>query len=31
MSDNSVLFQPFDLGNLQLANRVVMAPMTRNL
>lgn len=31
MSDNSVLFQPFELGNLYLANRVVMAPMTRNL
>jgi 2,4-dienoyl-CoA reductase-like NADH-dependent reductase (Old Yellow Enzyme family) len=31
MSDNSVLFQPFELGNLHLANRIVMAPMTRNL
>ena len=31
MSDNSVLFQPFELGQLQLANRVLMAPMTRNL
>jgi len=30
MSDNSVLFQPFSLGNLQLRNRIVMAPMTRN-
>lgn len=25
-----VLFQPFSVNNLQLANRVVMAPMTRN-
>jgi N-ethylmaleimide reductase len=24
------LFQPFDLGDLKLANRMVMAPMTRN-
>ncbi|MEP1471902.1 MAG: NADH:flavin oxidoreductase [Halieaceae bacterium] len=31
MSDNSVLFQPFELGQLQLSNRVLMAPMTRNL
>ena len=31
MSDNSVLFQPFDLGKLHLRNRIVMAPMTRNL
>ncbi|MEH6611213.1 MAG: NADH:flavin oxidoreductase [Halioglobus sp.] len=31
MTDNSVLFQPFTLGNLSLANRIVMAPMTRNL
>ena len=31
MSDGGVLFQPFDLGNLHLANRVVMAQMTRNL
>jgi 2,4-dienoyl-CoA reductase-like NADH-dependent reductase (Old Yellow Enzyme family) len=32
MSDNSVLFQPFKLGdNLELANRIAMAPMTRNL
>lgn len=31
MSDNSALFQAFDLGNLQLKNRTVMAPMTRNM
>ena len=31
MSDNSVLFQPFDLGKLHLRNRIVMSPMTRNL
>jgi 2,4-dienoyl-CoA reductase-like NADH-dependent reductase (Old Yellow Enzyme family) len=31
MSDNSILFQNVDLGKLQLKNRVVMAPMTRNL
>ncbi|EST34889.1 hypothetical protein M878_08475 [Streptomyces roseochromogenus subsp. oscitans DS 12.976] len=24
------LFAPFDLGDLKLANRLVMAPMTRN-
>lgn len=24
------LFAPFDLGGLKLANRMVMAPMTRN-
>ena len=30
MSDNDILFQPFSLGKLQLANRLVMAPMTRN-
>ncbi|MCB1702038.1 MAG: NADH:flavin oxidoreductase [Pseudomonadales bacterium] len=30
MSDTSILFKPFTLGNLQLPNRVVMAPMTRN-
>ena len=29
MSDN-LLFKPFQLGNLQLKNRIVMAPMTRN-
>ena len=31
MTDISVLFRPFELGNLTLANRIVMAPMTRNL
>jgi 2,4-dienoyl-CoA reductase-like NADH-dependent reductase (Old Yellow Enzyme family) len=30
MSDTDILFQPFELGPLQLANRLVMAPMTRN-
>jgi 2,4-dienoyl-CoA reductase-like NADH-dependent reductase (Old Yellow Enzyme family) len=30
MSNTDILFQPFSLGKLQLANRVVMAPMTRN-
>lgn len=30
MSDTDILFQPFSLGRLQLANRLVMAPMTRN-
>lgn len=30
MSDNNILFQPLDLANLQLKNRIVMAPMTRN-
>jgi 2,4-dienoyl-CoA reductase-like NADH-dependent reductase (Old Yellow Enzyme family) len=30
MSENSVLFQPFEIGQLQLRNRIVMAPMTRN-
>ncbi|WP_116367504.1 NADH:flavin oxidoreductase [Parahaliea mediterranea] len=30
MSDTSPLFQPFTCGPLQLANRIVMAPMTRN-
>lgn len=30
MSDQNTLFQPFTLGNLQLNNRIVMAPMTRN-
>lgn len=29
MTDNA-LFQPFNLGNLRLKNRIVMAPMTRN-
>lgn len=28
---NSVLFEPFRLGNLTLKNRIVMAPMTRNM
>jgi len=31
MTDISVLFRPFQLGQLTLANRIVMAPMTRNL
>ena len=30
MSQNSILFQPFTMGKLQLPNRIVMAPMTRN-
>jgi 2,4-dienoyl-CoA reductase-like NADH-dependent reductase (Old Yellow Enzyme family) len=30
MSDTSVLFQPFQYGNLSLSSRIVMAPMTRN-
>lgn len=30
MSDSGILFQPFSLGSLEVANRVVMAPMTRN-
>jgi len=30
MSDVSRLFEPFQLGPLQLDNRIVMAPMTRN-
>lgn len=30
MSDIDSLFQAFELGNLRLANRIVMAPMTRN-
>ena len=30
MSNNS-LFKPFTLGNLRLKNRIVMAPITRNL
>ncbi|PLW81166.1 12-oxophytodienoate reductase [Kineobactrum sediminis] len=30
MSLTDVLFQPFQLGNLALRNRIVMAPMTRN-
>lgn len=28
---NNAIFQPFTLGGLQLKNRIVMAPMTRNL
>ncbi|QFU74401.1 NADH:flavin oxidoreductase [Halioglobus maricola] len=31
MQHDSVLFKPFKLGKLELANRIVMAPMTRNL
>jgi 2,4-dienoyl-CoA reductase-like NADH-dependent reductase (Old Yellow Enzyme family) len=30
MSNDNILFQPFVLGGLHLANRIVMAPMTRN-
>lgn len=30
MSHDNALFAPFELGALQLANRIVMAPMTRN-
>lgn len=30
MNSTDILFRPFDLGKLQLPNRVVMAPMTRN-
>jgi 2,4-dienoyl-CoA reductase-like NADH-dependent reductase (Old Yellow Enzyme family) len=30
MSDASVLFRPCTLGTLELANRLFMAPMTRN-
>ncbi|MEC8428241.1 MAG: 12-oxophytodienoate reductase, partial [Pseudomonadota bacterium] len=29
MSGNENLFKPFKLGNLELNNRIVMAPMTR--
>jgi N-ethylmaleimide reductase len=29
-SDTSLLFQPFRLGDLDLPNRIVMAPLTRN-
>lgn len=29
-SNPSVLFQPFQLGDLALPNRLVMAPLTRN-
>ncbi|WP_374546731.1 alkene reductase [Rhodoblastus sp.] len=28
--DDEKLFQPYDLGDIRLANRVVMAPLTRN-
>ena len=28
--DNNILFSPFDLGDLRIGNRIVMAPMTRN-
>lgn len=31
MSSPEVLFRPFRLGSLEMANRVVMAPMTRNM
>jgi 2,4-dienoyl-CoA reductase-like NADH-dependent reductase (Old Yellow Enzyme family) len=31
MTDTSVLFQPFESAKLTLANRIVMAPMTRNM
>lgn len=31
MTQNNALFRPFSLGRLQLKNRIVMAPMTRNL
>lgn len=30
MTDVSALFRPFSIGSLELPNRVVMAPMTRN-
>ncbi|MEM8659668.1 MAG: NADH:flavin oxidoreductase [Pseudomonadota bacterium] len=30
MSDSSTLFRPFAIGSLELANRIIMAPMTRN-
>lgn len=30
MTDTNILFRPFNLGTLSLANRIVMAPMTRN-
>jgi N-ethylmaleimide reductase len=29
-SDAAALFSPFKLGDLQLPNRIVMAPLTRN-
>ena len=31
MTDNSTLFRPITLGSLTLPNRIVMAPMTRNM
>ncbi len=31
MTDTSVLFQPFESAKLSLPNRIVMAPMTRNM
>ncbi len=31
MTDTAILFQPFHSPKLQLANRIVMAPMTRNM
>lgn len=31
MTDTSILFQPFESAKLSLPNRVVMAPMTRNM
>lgn len=30
MPDKNKIFQPFDLGNLTLKNRIIMAPMTRS-
>jgi 2,4-dienoyl-CoA reductase-like NADH-dependent reductase (Old Yellow Enzyme family) len=30
MNEQNILFQAFELGNLHLKNRIVMAPMTRN-
>lgn len=30
MNEQSILFSPYTLGNIQLKNRVVMAPMTRS-
>lgn len=30
MTDNQPLFAPYDLAGLELANRIVMAPLTRN-
>src|SRR5690348_12808575 len=31
MTDTAVLFEPFQSAKLKLANRIVMAPMTRNM